>query len=416
VSAQAQENAQENARDDAQETADLRIAKGTPQYRRTSLAMFSCGFSIFAILYCTQPILPLFVDEFGVTPATSSLALSLTAITMAIAMVFASSFAEVLGRKPLMLGALVASSLLTLLLAASTQWSQVLWLRALAGIALSGMPAVALAYLGEEMEPQAVAPAVGLYIGGGALGGMSGRLFVALLADYGSWRLAMAFIAVTGLISAFIFWRSLTPSRHFTPRGLNIGGLTLSLFRHFGNPGIVLLVVEGFLLLGGFMVLYNYIGFRLQGAPFNLSQSLAGLVFLCYPIGSLGSAMMSNWAALYGRGRMLIASILLMILGLVFLIPASLVAVVVGLSLVTFGFFGAHGISSGFAPALAARDKAQASSLYLLFYYIGGGVAGSVGGFFWSAWAWSGVVLFSGALMLGTLLAAFVLARRAPSH
>jgi YNFM family putative membrane transporter len=393
-----------------------RIARGTPQYRRTSLAIFSCGFSIFALLYCTQPVLPLFSEEFSVSPAQSSLALSLTTITMAIAMIFASSLAEAVGRKPLMLGALIASSLLTLLLAVSTQWSQVLWLRALTGITLSGMPAVALAYLGEEMEPQAVAPAVGLYIGGGALGGMSGRLFVALLADYGSWRLAMAFIGVTGLISAVIFWRALAPSRQFQPRGLDFSGLTLSLFRHFRNPGIVLLVIEGFLLLGGFMVLYNYIGFRLQAPPFNLSQSLAGLVFGVYPIGSLGSALMSNLAARFGRGRMLIVSILIMMAGLALLMPDMLVTTVVGLAVMTFGFFGAHAISSGFAPALAERDKAQASSLYLLFYYIGGGVAGSLGGIFWSASGWTGVALFSGVLMAGTLLAAFLLARMAPSH
>lgn len=405
---------------DSRQTADTgtssRIARGTPQYRRTSLAIFSCGFSIFALLYCTQPILPLFSEEFSVSPAQSSLALSLTTITMAIAMVFASSLAEAIGRKPLMLGALISSSLLTLLLAVSTEWNHVLWLRALTGITLSGMPAVALAYLGEEMEPQAVAPAVGLYIGGGALGGMSGRLFVALLADYGSWRLAMAFIAATGLISAVIFWRALAPSRQFQPRGLDFGGLTLSLFRHFRNPGIVLLVIEGFLLLGGFMVLYNYIGFRLQAPPFNLSQSLSGLVFAVYPIGSFGSAMMSSLAARFGRGRMLIVSILIMMAGLALLTSDWLVATVLGLAVMTFGFFGAHAISSGFAPALVERDKAQASSLYLLFYYIGGGVAGSVGGVFWSANAWTGVALFSAALMAGSLLAAILLARLTPSH
>jgi YNFM family putative membrane transporter len=393
-----------------------RIAKGTPQYRRTSLAIFSCGFSIFALLYCTQPILPLFVDEFHVSPAQSSLALSLTTITLAVAMVFASSFAEAFGRKPLMLGALVAASVLTLLLSVATQWNQILWLRALAGVALSGMPAVALAYLGEEMEPQAVAPAVGLYIGGGALGGMSGRLFVAVLADYGSWRIAMAFIAATGLVSAVIFWRALTPSQHFVPRGLHFSGLAASLFRHFRNPGMVLLVCEGFLLLGGFMVLYNYVGFRLQAPPFNFSQSLAGLVFACYPIGSLGSATMGNLAARFGRGRVLVASILIMIAGLILMTPDYLVSIVIGLAIMTFGFFGAHAICSGYAPALAEQDKAQASSLYLLFYYVGGGIAGSAGGLFWSSAGWPGVALFSGLLMTGTLIAGVLLARRAPSQ
>lgn len=388
-----------------------KIARGTPAYARTSLAIFSCGFSIFAILYCTQPILPLFVQEFNVTPAQSSLALSLTTISMAIAMLFASSLSEVWGRKPLMLGALISSSVLTVALAFANDWTQVLWLRALAGIALSGMPAVALAYLGEEMDKASVAPAVGLYIGGGAMGGMTGRLLTAFLADYGSWRLSMAAIGVTGLMSAIVFWKALEPSRHFTARLMSPAAMTRSLFAHLRNPGITLLAIEGFILLGAYMALFNYIGFRLQAAPFNLSQAAAGLVFLAYPVGSIGSAHMGALAARHGRGRMLVATIAITMAGLAIMTPDSLIAIVLGLVLLTYGFFGAHSICSGWAPALAARDKAQASSLYLLLYYIGGGVAGSAGGIFWPAGGWDGVALFSGLLFALTLIIAFIMSR-----
>ncbi len=388
-----------------------KIARGTQAYARTSLAIFSCGFSIFAILYCTQPILPLFVQEFNVTPAQSSLALSLTTISMAIAMLFASSLSEVWGRKPLMLGALISSSVLTVALAFANDWTQVLWLRALAGIALSGMPAVALAYLGEEMDKASVAPAVGLYIGGGAMGGMTGRLLTAFLADYGSWRLSMAAIGVTGLMSAIVFWKALEPSRHFTARLMSPAAMTRSLFAHLRNPGITLLAIEGFILLGAYMALFNYIGFRLQAAPFNLSQAAAGLVFLAYPVGSIGSAHMGALAARHGRGRMLVATIAITMAGLAIMTPDSLIAIVLGLVLLTYGFFGAHSICSGWAPALAARDKAQASSLYLLLYYIGGGVAGSAGGIFWPAGGWDGVALFSGLLFALTLIIAFIMSR-----
>lgn len=389
-----------------------RIAKGTPEYRAVSAAFFSCGFNIFAILYCTQPVLPRLVEEFGVTPAESSLALSLTTIVMAVSMLFASSVSEVVGRKPLMMAALVASSALTLALAFATQWTHILWLRALAGFALSGMPAVALAYLAEEMEPGSVSSAVGLYIGGGAVGGMTGRLIAAFLADYGgSWRMAMAAIGITGLLSAIIFWKALAPSRHFTPRAMSPLALIGSLIGHLRNPGILLLVIDGFLLLGSFMVLYNYIGFRLQGAPFHLSQAVAGLVFLTYPLGSVASAWMGSLAGRFGRGRMFVASLCITIAGLLLMIPASLVLLPLGLAVMTFGFFGAHAIASGWAPALAERDKAQASSLYLLLYYSGGGIAGTVGGVFWASYGWMGVIAFSAALMLGTLALALVLWR-----
>jgi YNFM family putative membrane transporter len=401
------------------EAPHARIIAGTPAFRRINIAIFACGFSIFALLYSVQPILPLFTQEFGVSAAESSLALSLTAGAMALSMVFAGSASEVVGRKSMMLGALIASSLLTLALAFVSDWNHVLWLRALAGIALSGAPSVALAYLAEEMEPKAVAPAVGLYIGGSAFGGMSGRLVVAALADYGSeigaglssWRLAMAGLAITGLVSALIFWRALPASRHFSARTPNFGKLVASLGVCARNPGIAVLLIAGFLMLGSFMTVYNYLGFRLQGEPFLLSQSAAGLVFLAYPMGSLASAVMGAQASRFGRGPVFTACVLVMIFGLALTIPDRLGFVIAGLLVMTFGFFGAHAIASSWAPAMVAQDKAQASSLYLLSYYVGGGVAGTAGGLFWDSYGWLGVSVFSGAMMLCILGVAIALTR-----
>ncbi len=393
--------------------ARARIAVGTPAFRRINIAIFACGFSIFALLYSVQPVLPLFAQTFGVSAAESSLALSLTAITMAVAMVFASSVSEVVGRKSMMLGALVASSLLTLVVAVAPDWSQVLWLRALTGIALSGMPAVALAYLGEEMEPKAVAPAVGLYIGGSAFGGMSGRLVVAWLADfgadYGSWRLGMAGLGALGLACALVFWRALPASRHFVARAPDFGKLVASLIACARNPGVAALLFAGFLMLGSFMTVYNYLGFRLQAAPFALGQAVAGLVFLAYPMGSFASAFMGALAGRHGRGPVFAGCVAVMIAGLALMTPDSLFVIVAGLLVLTFGFFGAHAIASSWASALVEKDRAQASSLYLLFYYVGGGAAGSAGGLFWSSHGWAGVALFCGAMMLGVFGAALAL-------
>jgi YNFM family putative membrane transporter len=177
------------------------------------------------------------------------------------------------------------------------------------------------------------------------------------------------------------------------------------------TPAIFLLVLAGFCLLGSFMTLYNYLGFRLQEPPFNLSPGLAGLVFLTYPLGSLGSAWLGALASKWGRGPVLVACSLMMLTGLAMMTPDSLPMIVVGLSLLTFSFFGAHAICAGWAPAAASADKAQASSLYLLLYYIGGGVAGSVGGVFWASHRWDGVALFSAIIMAGVLAVAIALSR-----
>ncbi len=393
-----------------------KIEAGTPAFRRVTVAAFSCGFSIFAILYCPQPVLPLLTQEFGITPAQSSLTVSLPCITMAVAMLFVSSLSDVLGRKPLMMAALALSSVFTLALYWADSWASVLWLRALAGVALSGAPAVSLAYLSDEIHPKAVTHAVGLYVGGSALGGMAGRLAAAGITDIGSWRLAMVVIALTGFVSLAVFWRALPPSRHFKAAKGGVVDLMRSMFGLLRVRTVVLLVIVSFFGLGSFMTLFNYLGFRLQAEPFNLSQTVAGLVFLAYPIGSVGSAFFGARAAKYGRGPVLIVCSSGLFVALALMMPDSLITLTLGLALLTFCFFGAHAICSSWAPAAAPESKAQASSLYLLLYYVGGGVAGSVGGIFWAWNGWTGVALFCGSLMLGILCVAIALSRTAQAR
>ncbi len=165
-----------------------------------------------------QPLLPLFAEEFGTGAASASLALSLSTGTLAVAMLVASSLSEVTGRKPVMLAALFASAILTLLVAFARDWTVLLVLRALMGLTLSGLPAVAMAFLVDEVDRPAVGRAMGLYIGGSAIGGMSGRLLVALVADHFGWRVALGVTGVVGLVAAALFWRFLPPARHFTAR------------------------------------------------------------------------------------------------------------------------------------------------------------------------------------------------------
>ena len=83
--------------------------------------------------------------------------------------------------------------------------------------------------------------------------------------------------------------------------------------------------------------------------------------------------------------------------------------VIVGIGLVTIGFFASHSVASSWVGLRAREGKAQASALYLFFYYMGASTAGTIGGFFWTAYAWPGVAVF----LVAMLLVAFALARRA---
>lgn len=389
-----------------------RIERGTAAFRRTTLAMFAAGFSTFALLYCLQPLMPVFSHDFRISASASSLSLSVTTGVLAVAVLVAGSLSEVWGRKPMMVVSLFASAALTIASALVSGWHGLLAVRALEGLTFAGLPALAMAYLSEEIHAGSVGLAMGLYISGTGLGGMGGRLLAAALTDVASWRVALFVIGVLGLLAAVMFWRSLPPSVHFHRRALAWRGLLASFGAHLCDSRLVLLFVEGFLVMGGFVTIYNYISYRLVAPPYDLSQTLVGSIFLVYLVGTVSSTWIGDLAGRRGRGRVLVMTIGIMLAGVGVTLAPPLAAVVLGLAVVTFGFFGAHSVASSWVGLRARHGRAQASALYLFFYYLGSSIAGWAGGIFWSAWGWRGVAGFVGALLVIALVVALTLAAR----
>jgi len=380
------------------------IERGTPRFRRTNLALFSAGFSTFALLYCVQPLLPVFSREFGVNAAESSLSLSLTTGLLAASVLISGSLSEAWGRKSVMVVSLFAAAVLTVICALAPGWHALLLVRAIEGIAFSGLPAVAMAYLSEEMDYRSVGLAMGLYIGGSGLGGMTGRFITGFLTDIASWRVALGVIGIFGVVAALIFWRTLPPSRHFQPRPLALRELKESFLDHLRDPGLPWLFIEGFLLMGTFVTTYNYIGYRLIAPPYGLNQTEVGGIFAVYLFGTGSSAWVGNLAGRLGRRKVFWATTALMLAGVLVTLLSPLPVIITGIAILTVGFFGAHSIASSWVGLRARHSKAQASALYLFFYYVGSSVVGSSGGLFWSASGWTGVVEFTGSLLIVALL------------
>lgn len=394
--------------------APEKIQHGTRAFLLTQIALATSGFCTFALLYSIQPLLPVFSLEYRLTEAQSSLALSLTSGLMAVCMLVASTVSETLGRKPVMVASVVSSSVLMILSALVPHWWQFLVLRALMGVTLSGLPAVAMAYVAEEIHPRSTGLSMGLYIGGNAFGGMVGRLLIGVMAGHMSWRLSILIIGLASLIGNLIFWRILPPSRFFQPRRFSLDALGSAFASHLRDRALVMLFAEGFLLMGGFITIYNYLGYRLLAPPFNLSQAEVGLIFSCYLIGIFSSAWMGNIGNRLGRRRVLWVGFVIMLAGTALTETRSIWLVLLGIALVTFGFFGAHSIASGWVGARARHARAQASSLYLFFYYLGASVVGTTGGVFMNRWGWTGVTGMTTALILAGLFLSWRLSRMAP--
>ena len=391
--------------------APVYIQRGTQAFLRTVLAMCSGGFATFALLYCVQPMMPMLSLQFGLSAAQSSLILSVSTITLAVGLLITGPLSDALGRKPVMVVSLLAAAVFTLGSALMPTWEGVLVMRALVGLALSGLAAVAMSYLSEEIDPLHLGLAMGVYIGGNAIGGMSGRLLSGVLVDYMSWHAVLGTLGGLGVLAGLLFWRLLPESRNFRARSLRPRSLLQGYTLQFRDAGLPWLFLLGFLLMGSFVTLFNYIGYRLIGSPFRLDQTSIGLLSVVYLSGIYSSAQIGALADKLGRRKVLWAVIGLMLGGLALTVPDNLPVVLVGMLLFTFGFFGAHSVASSWIGRRATQAKGQASSLYLFCYYLGSSIAGTLGGVFWQAAGWDGIGLFIGSLLVIALAVALHLAR-----
>jgi YNFM family putative membrane transporter len=388
---------------------------GDPGFRRLAAALFAAGLGTFALLYSTQALLPVLSRSFHVSPGASALSLAVTTAGVGIGLLPAAWLSDAIGRTRVMGLSLACSSLLGLAGALAPTYTMLLVLRALEGLALAGLPAVAMAYLAEEVHPRALGAAVGLYIGGNAIGGMAGRLLAGGLADVGGWRVALAGVGAMGVACAVAVLRLLPASRNFHARRVGSAREALGRLKApLGDPGLLRLNAMGALLMGTFVAVYNGLGFRLAAAPFHLSPAALALVFLVYPVGSASSAQAGRLADRIGRRTVLPLGVLLTFGGLALTATRSLPLIVLGIATLTAGFFAGHSVASSWVGRRATGAAGQASALYLLAYYAGSSIAGPLAGTAWTMDHWNGVLAIAGLMLAVALLVSLRLRRTPP--
>ncbi|GAB3272501.1 MFS transporter [Arthrobacter pigmenti] len=390
--------------------------KGSRGYRNMLWALLFGGVATFAQLYSVQAVLTAIAEDFSVSAADAALAVSAATIGLALAVIPWSWVADRAGRKRTMTVAITLAVLCGLLVPLAPTFAALLTLRFLEGAALGGIPAVALVYLNEEVQRMHVAVAAGTYVAGTTIGGLAGRLIAGPVAGLFDWRAGVLAAGIVSAIAAAVFvWLAPTP-RAFRPSVRGQGpNLWQRILVNVRSPRLLALYAQGFLLMGGFVAVYNYLGFRLETPPFNLPTSLVSLLFLAYLAGTVTSRLTGGLTVRHGRLPVLLASLPVLLGGLALTLVPSIPVILLGLLVFTGGFFAAHSVASGWTPRLAHTGKAQASSLYNLFYYAGSSLLGWAGGLFLDSLGWAGVVLFAAGLALLAATTAAVALRNVPA-
>ena len=377
---------------------------GSVRFKRIRNCIFLSGLSVFAQLYLFQPVLSDLCRDFQIDPATSSLAVSFSTLGMAAGLFIWAFKADTLGRAKLMSFSLIASAILTLLSSLAWNFPMVLALSLLKGMALSGVSAVALAYLNEEVSPAVLGTAISLYLSGNTIGGMSGRVCGALIAGWSSWHITALCLGLAALAIGIVFARRFPASLHFHPQHTDVR-IKLrrmgSFLTHFAFLGLFLTAA---LILGAFVSVYNYISFVLEAEPFNLPHYIVAMIFLMYITGVAGSMCIGWLSDRHDAALLLKISLLLMLAGVLLLLVMKLWALIAGLGIVTFAFSGANAMSSRIVSIRAHRAKSSATCLYWLFYYVGSSIIGASSGLVLTSHGWNSFVLAIAGIVLIALL------------
>ncbi|WP_299194847.1 MFS transporter [uncultured Amphritea sp.] len=385
------------------------IESGSKAFWRATIALCIGSFMIFANVYVTQPILPELQREFALTTLEVSWSFTVTTLMLGLSLLFYGPLSDAVGRRSLMLLSMAGVCLCTLLLSRADSFATLVLLRGLQGLFLGGLPAIAIAYMGDEYSRKAMMLAVGLYISGNSLGGISGRLIGGFVGEWLGWADLFLVMGVGSCFGLLLFWWLLPASRQFSPQPLNLPTMLSRLGDHLRNPLLLLVYLIGGLNFFIFINQYSYITFVLSEAPYHLSPVWIGLLFLTYLTGTVGSTLSGRLAQRYGQLNCIRAGIIILICGSLVTLSSELPLIVLGFFINSFGFFFAHSSASSWVSHQATHARASASSLYLVFYYLGA----SSGGFyldpFWQWLGWDGVVLGSVMVLLVTLSLALAL-------
>jgi len=379
------------------------IDKNTPAFRRITWSMSFAAVVVFACLHALQPLLPELSRSFALSELQTSWTYAIGTLSLGVSLLFYGALSDAYGRRELLIWTLIGMTLCTFALTQVDSYGELLFWRALQGFCLGGLPAIAIAYLGEELSRPAMLSAVASYISASSLGGILGRLSAGFFAELGHWPWAFWPLFVCSLLLSLVVLRYLPASQHFEAKPFSWRVAAENNWFHLKQPVLLTTYLIGGLNFFIYVNQYTYMSFVLAAPPFNMGSGMIGLLFLTYLTGTLGSALSGRIGQRLPAPMAMALGVLIMLLGSVVTLWQNIPMIILGFFIIAFGFFVTHSLASSWVNRHALKAKASASALYLVFYYVGASTGSLYLQPFWQWDRWHGVVLGSCLMLFVTL-------------
>lgn len=379
-------------------------------------AVCLCAVFAFLTLYVTQPLLPMLTRIFHASKGMAGLTVSASTLGVALAAPIFGALTERLNRKRVIVASVVISAIPTMLAATSPGLHALIFWRFLQGVALPGIFATVITYIGEEWRRESVALVMSLYVSGTALGGFLGRFTAGAIADTVGWRWSFVALGVLTLVGAALVARWLPPERsrthagHGTAATTNVWSAVAVALRHFRNPRLLATFGVGFGTLFTLVATFTYSTFYLADPPFRLSTLALSYLFAIYLVGLVVTPFGGYLVTRIGMRRGFAVAVALCFAGEVITLSHSLwVVILPGLGLVCTGVFIAQSTATSYLRIAApAGGRVSAAGLYLSCYYVGGTIAGVAPAYVWKIGGWPACVALVDAVLVWMLVLALV--------
>ncbi len=369
--------------------------RGEKTFELAIVAAMIAGACTFLNVYCTQPLLPFFQNLFHASELQVSLTVGAVTLAVAISAPFTGMIAETIGRKKVIVPALFAMAVPTLLAATSpTLRALILW-RLAQGLFVPGVIAVMMAYINEEFAGR-VGTVMAAYVAGTVFGGFLGRFLTGLVATHWNWRAAFVILGLLDLLGAWAVRQWLPLAKNFTPARHVFKSLG-DTWGHLNNFRLLAVCGMGFSILFSLVGVFTYANFYLALPPFHLSSAQLGAVFFVYLLGCVVTPISGRFLDRHGFRRTLLLSFGMCLGGVLLTLAQSLPLVIAGLAVFSTGIFVVQSAATVLTGQVAGRARSAAAGLYVTFYYLGGSAGAALTGWFWLRGGWPACVgLFAG--------------------
>ncbi len=354
-------------------------------------------------LYWAQPLLDDIASSLGTSAAVAGLLVTLTQVGYALGILLVVPLGDVLDRRRLIPGVLVASAVALLFAAVASSFAVLLVALALVGLTtVAGQLLIPLA--GDLADPSSRGRVVGTIASGVLTGILVSRTVSGLVADAFGWRAIYVVAAVAALLFAVLLRRAI-PELDRRDR-VRYPTLIASVFRAVAaHRAVRVTLVISSAMFAVFTMFWTALTFLLSAEPFGYSTSAIGLVGLA---GLAGAVAAQRVGRLHDRGVSVPVTGAAIAVVLVSLVVAglgarSIVVVLVAVVLLDVGVQATNVLNQTRLFAIDPAARSRLNTAFVTANFIGGAIGSALASVLWNAGGWTAVTV-GGAVLVGFAL------------